>query len=98
MAKLNGKQCRFAVGDGRDPAVICKRHTFSDVDVLPELDGVVAPEIEDDLEEPETGEISIDAWRGTATPEEVEEPDDAPDQDEEKQHNDQDEDNPDDEE
>jgi hypothetical protein len=92
-AVVNGTQCKYATGEGRSPATICKRHTFSDVDdPLPQLtDGVVAPEIEDDEPEPEVSEISIEEWGATARAEEVEEPDDAPDQDEEKQHSDQDE-------
>jgi hypothetical protein len=69
--------CRYNTGPGKDPAVICKTHTKDQHDVLPELDGILAPEFEDTAEP--LSEITVDGWinagERASTPE-VEEPGD----------------------
>jgi hypothetical protein len=77
---LNKRQCKYATGEGRSPATVCKQHTFADVDdVLPELDGVFATETE---EKPETfSEMSVDGWNATALP--VEDLKELPDEEQE---------------
>jgi hypothetical protein len=63
-AIIDGKRCRFATGEGRDPKIICHTHTSGDLaNVLPELDDIVAPEYRDDNPEPEpVVELSADGW------------------------------------
>lgn len=60
--------CRYNIGEGKHPAIICKTHT-KDADVLPELDGVIATQFENDDDpepRPEMRELSVEDWTSTA--------------------------------
>jgi|SRR5580704_14833929 hypothetical protein len=56
--------CRYNIGEGKDPASICKKHTTSEWDdPLPQLtDDIVAPVLEEDDPEPQVDEITVDGW------------------------------------
>jgi hypothetical protein len=78
-AVINGKQCRYATGQGRDPAVICRKHTFGDIEDASQLDGGTAPVIEDDVEPETVREISVEDWNSKAAPDIEEEPEEQED-------------------
>jgi hypothetical protein len=55
--------CRYNTGEGKDLSALGRKHTTGDApdEGIPQLDGIIAPEIEDD--EPEqVREISMTAW------------------------------------